>query len=69
VCAKCIRMLKPGDRVFIEGTHEEGTVKEVHPHEALVRVRTATGSEERRYPHESLRLDPTMNEATGFIDR
>jgi hypothetical protein len=61
-------MLKPGDRVFIDGTQEEGTVKEVHPHEALVRVRTPAGTQERRYSHESLRLDPTMDEATGFVD-
>ena len=61
-------MLKAGDRVYIDGTHEEGTVKEVHAHEAIVRVKTAAGHEERRYAHESLRLDPTMKEATGFID-
>ena len=61
-------MLKAGDRVYIDDTREEGTVKEVHPHEVLVRVKTATGHEERKYAHEDLRLDPTMNEATGFID-
>ena len=61
-------LLKPGDRVFIDGTSEEGTVKEVHPHEILVRVVTPAGHETRTYAHEDLRLDPTMGEATGFID-
>ena len=62
-------MLKAGDRVAIEGTDEEGTVREVHPHEILVRVVTPTGHEDRKYAHESLRLDPTMSEASGFNDR
>jgi hypothetical protein len=61
-------MLKAGDRVFIDGTKEEGTVKHVHPHEIVVRVATPHGHEDRKYAHEDLRLDPTMNEATGFID-
>jgi hypothetical protein len=61
-------MLKAGDRVFIDGTREEGTVKQVHPHEVIVQISTAEGHEDKRYAHEDLRLDPTMNEATGFID-
>jgi hypothetical protein len=61
-------LLKVGDRVFIDGTHEEGTVKEVHPHEVIVRVTTADGHENKRFAHEDLRLDPTMNEASGFVD-
>jgi hypothetical protein len=61
-------MLKAGDRVFIDGTNEEGTVKEVHPHEIIVRVTTPQGHEERKYANEDLRLDPTMKEASGFID-
>ena len=61
-------MLKAGDRVYIDGTKEEGTVKAVHPHEVLVRVVVPDGHEERKYAHEDLRLDPTMNEASGFID-
>ena len=61
-------MLKVGDRVYIDGTNEEGTVKEVHPHEILVRVTVPEGHEERKYAHEDLRLDPTMNEASKFID-
>lgn len=61
-------MLKAGDRVFIDGTREEGTVKEVHPHEVVVRVKTVQGHEERRYTYENLRLDPTMNEVSDFVD-
>lgn len=61
-------MLKAGDRVFIDGTQEQGTVKEVHPHEAVVRVSAGEGHEERRYSLESLRIDPTMSEASNFID-
>jgi len=61
-------MLKAGDRVYIDGTQEEGTVKEVHPHEVFVRVKVPGGHEERKYAHEDLRLDPTMNEASKFID-
>jgi hypothetical protein len=61
-------MLKAGDRVYIDGTAEEGTVKEVHPHEVVVRVKTTQGHEDRKYALEDLRLDPTMEEASGFID-
>jgi hypothetical protein len=61
-------MLKVGDRVFIDATTEEGTVKEVHPHEIIVRVKTAQGHEERKYAHEDLRRDPTMEETSGFVD-
>jgi hypothetical protein len=61
-------MLKAGDRVYIDGTQEEGTVKDVHPHEVVVRVEVAGGHEVRKYAHEDLRLDPTMKEASKFID-
>jgi hypothetical protein len=61
-------MLKIGDRVFIDGTEEEGTVKHVHPHEVVVRVKTAQGHEERKYAHEDLRLDPTISEISDFVD-
>jgi hypothetical protein len=61
-------MLKAGDKVFIDGTNEEGTVKEVHPHEVVVRVKTTQGHEDRGFAYEDLRLDPTMKEASGFID-
>lgn len=61
-------MLKAGDRVYIDGTNDEGTIKEVHPHEILVRVKVAGGHEDRKFAHEDLRLDPTMSEASDFVD-
>jgi hypothetical protein len=61
-------LLKSGDKVFIDGTREEGTVKEVHPHEVVVRVKVPGGHEDRKYAHEDLRLDPTLNEASHFYD-
>jgi hypothetical protein len=61
-------MLKAGDKVYIDGTKEEGIVKEVHPHEVVVRVQTAQGHEIRKYANEDLRRDPTMDEASGFVD-
>ena len=41
-------LLKAGDTVFIDGTKEKGTVKEVHPHEIVVRVKTTQGHEDRK---------------------
>ena len=61
-------MLKAGDRVYIDGTQEEGTGKQGHPHEILVRVTVPGGHEDRKYALEALRRDPTMNEASDFID-
>jgi hypothetical protein len=61
-------MLKVGDRVKINGTEQEGIVKEVHPHEILVRVPVPGGHEDTKFAHESLTLDPTMDEASKFID-
>jgi hypothetical protein len=61
-------MLKVGDHVRIDGSAEEGTVREVHPHEILVRVKVPGGHEERKYAHEDLRLDPTLSEVSKFVD-
>jgi hypothetical protein len=61
-------MLKAGDHVYIDGTNEEGTVTEVHPHEVTVRVKTLDGHETRKYTYEDLRLDPTMDEASRYVD-
>lgn len=61
-------MLKPGDRVYIDGSNEEGTVKDVHPHEVVVRVKLADGHEERKYAYEDLRRDPTLPEISKFYD-
>jgi hypothetical protein len=60
--------MKVGDRVYIDGSKEEGTVREVHPHVIVVRVEVAGGHENRKYNKEDLRLDPTMDEASDFID-
>ena len=61
-------MLKVGDRVYIDGTKLEGTVKEVHRHAILVRVEVPGGHEDRKFALEDLRLDPTMDEVSRFID-
>jgi len=61
-------MLKPGDKVYIDGTREEGIVKAVHPHEIVVRVEVSGGHEDRKYAHEDLRLDPTMDEISRYRD-
>ena len=61
-------MLKPGDKVYIDGTREEGIVKAVHPHEVTVRVKVDGSHEERKYTYEDLRLDPTMDETSRFYD-
>lgn len=61
-------MLKPGDRVFIDGSKEEGIVKHVHPHEVVVQVKTPEGHEVRKYAYEDLRLDPTLDEVSRFVD-
>jgi hypothetical protein len=61
-------MLKAGDKVYIDGTKEEGIVRDVTPHEITVRVKLDGGHEDRKYAHEDLRLDPSMNEASRFVD-
>ncbi len=61
-------MLKSGDRVIIDGGPLVGTVKDVHPHEAIVEIDVGTGREARRFALESLRRDPTMSEASEFRD-
>lgn len=61
-------MLKVGDRVRIDGSDEEGTVRAVHPHEILVRVKVSGGHEDRKYAHGDLRLDPTLSEVSRFVD-
>ena len=61
-------MLKVGDHVRIDGSSEEGTVREVHPHEILVRVKVPGGHEDRKYAHEDLKLDPTLSEVSKFVD-
>jgi hypothetical protein len=61
-------MLKPGDHVVIDGGPLSGTVKHVHPHEAIVEIDTGDGHESRSFALESLRRDPTMSEVSEFRD-
>jgi len=61
-------LFKLGDKVYIDGSNEVGTVKDVHPHEILVRVTVPGGHEERKYAHEDLRLNPTLDEVSKFYD-
>lgn len=60
-------MLKIGDRVFIDGTQEEGTVKAIHGHTIIVKVEAS--NEERRYVAEDLRLDADHSKPTHFRDQ
>jgi 6-pyruvoyl-tetrahydropterin synthase len=61
-------MFKAGDHVRIDASNEIGTVKEVHPHQIVVRVQVPGGHEERKYALEDLRLDPTLKEVSEFYD-
>ncbi|HMD02632.1 MAG TPA: hypothetical protein VKG44_06645 [Candidatus Baltobacteraceae bacterium] len=60
--------MKVGDRVYIDGTKEEGIVKDVHPHQIVVRVTVPGGHEDRKYAKEDLRLDPSLDEASKYVD-
>jgi hypothetical protein len=61
-------MLRVGDRVRIDATNEIGIVKEIHPHELVVRVEVPGGHERRKYAHEDLRLEPTLDEVSHYVD-
>ncbi|MBV8637794.1 MAG: hypothetical protein JO322_06885 [Candidatus Eremiobacteraeota bacterium] len=58
-------LLKDGDRVTIPGEGLRGTVKEVHPHEVVVKLESG---EHRRFALESVHRESTMNEVSDFID-
>lgn len=60
--------MKVGDRVYIDRTKEEGIVKDVSPHVIVVRVEVPGGHEDRKYALEDLRLDPTFDEVSKYID-
>ena len=60
-------MLRPGDHVYIDGSGEEGVVKEVHTHEVIVQVQVAGGHDERKYAHDSLRFAPRTAEKAYFF--
>lgn len=59
---------KAGRRVVIDGGPLACTVKAVRPHEAILTVENTSGREHCKYTLESLRHDPTMNEASDFRD-
>lgn len=57
--------LKPGDRVTMPGEGLAGIVKEVHPHDVVVKLESG---EHRRFALESVHRQPTMGEISDFID-
>jgi preprotein translocase subunit YajC len=57
--------LKIGDKVSIPGEGLHGIVSAVHPHEAVVKLESG---EHRRFAHESLHREPTMDEISDFVD-
>lgn len=62
---KAHALLKAGDKVSIRGEGLNGTVTEVHPHEAIVKLESG---EHRRFALESLHREPTFEETADFID-
>lgn len=62
-------LLKAGDRVRIPGEDLHGVVTEVGRHDIEVRVDADGRTEHRRYSHEALVLEPTMAEASTYVDR
>jgi hypothetical protein len=62
-------MLRPGDRVLINGTGEEAYVHQVHTHEVIVRVIRPGGHDVRSYAHESLRFTPALETASLLYAR
>jgi preprotein translocase subunit YajC len=57
--------LKPGDAVSIPGEGLRGTVTDVHPHEAVVRLESG---EHRRFALESVHREPAFDETADFVD-
>ena len=59
-------MFKPGDHVAIDGDETNvGVVKEVHPHEVVVKLENG---EHERFALESVRLIPTLDETSHYVD-
>ena len=57
--------LKLGDKVSIPGEGLHGVVSAVHPHEVIVKLESG---EHRRFAHESIHRDATLNEVSDFVD-
>lgn len=62
---KAHALLKDGDHVTIPGERLSGTVTAVHPHEVTVKLESG---EHRRFALESVRREPSMSEASDFVD-
>jgi hypothetical protein len=62
-------MLRPGDRVSIRGTFEQGVVTEVHTHDVVALVQLSDGHAERKYSHESLRFAPLIRDGSRVSAR
>jgi preprotein translocase subunit YajC len=57
--------LKIGDKVTILGEGLRGTVTAVHPHEITVKLESG---EHRKFAHESLHREPTLDEVSDYVD-
>jgi preprotein translocase subunit YajC len=62
---KAHALLKPGDHVTIPGEGLRGTVSEIHPHDAVVKLESG---EHRKFALESVHREPTMDEVSDFVD-
>ncbi|MGB8267359.1 MAG: hypothetical protein WCE44_13590 [Candidatus Velthaea sp.] len=61
-------LLKIGDHVLIPGEDLAGVVSDVARHEITVHVLVDGQTQHRKYAREALDLEPTMGEASRFID-
>jgi preprotein translocase subunit YajC len=57
--------LKTGDRVTIPGEGLAGIVKDVHPHEVVVKL---DSGDHRRFALESVHRVPQLDEISNFVD-
>jgi preprotein translocase subunit YajC len=57
--------LKIGDRVTIPGEGLRGTVSAVHPHDVAVKLESG---EHRKFSHESIHREATLDELSNFVD-
>jgi preprotein translocase subunit YajC len=57
--------LKIGDKVTIPGENLRGTVSAVHPHEVVVKLESG---DHRKFSHESIEREATLDELSNFVD-
>jgi len=57
--------LKIGDKVSIPGEALRGIVSAVHPHEVVVKLESG---DHRRFAHESVHREATLEEISDFVD-